>query len=133
MRRSARSRTVRENDVWGVKDPCNERRRRMGGSRTWSHCRQYFNRLMLSSLRAALIPPASRKTVCHLLRCATCWLSCASACCVNVEAGGSVGRSGCELVDERGVGVRLCVMASRCDEDAEKKLTSELIVRPRGV
>ena len=77
--------------------------------RTCSHCKQYFKLLMLSSLRAALMPPASRKTACHRLRCATCWLSCASACCVSVDAGGRTGRSGCELVDEWGVGVRLSV------------------------
>lgn len=83
----------------------------MCGTPTWSHCRQYFSRLMLSSLKAALIPPASRKTACHRLRCATCWFSCASACCVKVDAGGRVGRSGCELVEECGVGVRLSGMA----------------------
>ena len=83
--------------------------RKKGKQRTCSHCGQYLSRLMLSSLIAALMPPASRKTACHRLRCATCWLSCASACCVSVDAGGRMGRSGCELVDECGVGVRLSV------------------------
>lgn len=42
---------------------------------TCSHCKQYRRRLMLSSLKAALIPPASSSTACHRLRCATCWFS----------------------------------------------------------
>jgi hypothetical protein len=34
---------------------------------TCNHCRQYLNLLMLSSLTAALNPPASESTLCHLL------------------------------------------------------------------
>jgi len=41
---------------------------------TWSQCKQYFSLLILSSLSAALSPPASRRTACHRLRWAT-WLS----------------------------------------------------------
>ena len=43
---------------------------------TWSHCKQYLSRFILSSLKAALRPPASSNTVCHLdgdEAGATCW------------------------------------------------------------
>jgi hypothetical protein len=44
-------------------------------SRTCNSCRQYLSRLMLSSLTAAPIPPASSNTACHRLLCTTCCCS----------------------------------------------------------
>jgi hypothetical protein len=44
-------------------------------SRTCNHCRQYLSRLMLSSLTAAPMPPASSNTACHRLLCTTCCCS----------------------------------------------------------
>jgi hypothetical protein len=57
---------------------------------TCNHCRQYLSRLILSSLTAALIPPASRNTACKRLLCTTC--CCSSGFPTRMFPSGSNGR-----------------------------------------
>lgn len=76
-----------------------------------SHCRQYFNRRILSSLNAAPIPPTSSTIACHRLRCTTC---CCCCCCCG---------SGC--CSCLGVGVRLWVSA-RLDGSSSRRILVSL-------
>jgi hypothetical protein len=73
-----------------------------GRVQTESQLRQYFRRLMFSSLNATPNPPASNNIACHRLRCATC-RSEFGLCCCCCCSGLCVSRSSFESLLRRDV------------------------------